>query len=453
FSPPPPPPPQPPGGRRAGPPPPPPRPRRAATHAVLDWVGVTLAGVGDPLVALLVEDALTETGAGRCPVIGTSVCLTSGAAARVNGAASHALDFDDINKRMRGHPTVAILPALFAAGDRQSGSQVIDALITGTEVAGVLGEMLGAAHYEHGFHTTATVGTVAAAAAVCRIMAADAEQTARALSLAATQAAGLRAMFGTMAKPLHAGLAAERGLQAARWAMAGVTAPGDGLESAQGFGPVMSAGFDPLPIRPDRSARFGIEENVFKRHAACYYTHSAIEAAKRLRADGVNPDQIESGRIDMQPGLRTVCDIAAPKTGLEVKFSIRHLVAMALLGRKTSDPASYTDAVAMDSEIIRLRDRLAVTASTTANRMETRVQVDLPAGVQRDLTLDVSTPARDLALQEAELTAKFKTLVTPRFGAERAGEIVTRLLAFDSAAPLASLSSDLTSERWQNDPG
>ena len=104
--------------------------------------------------------------------------------------ASHALDFDDINKRMRGHPSVAILPALLAAGPARSGTELIDALIVGTEVACIVGEMMGETHYLRGFHTTATVGTVAAAAAVARLLRCDADQTASALSIAATRAAG-----------------------------------------------------------------------------------------------------------------------------------------------------------------------------------------------------------------------------------------------------------------------
>ena len=258
------------------------RARQAARHAVLDWAGVTAAGASDPLVSLLIEEAETQ---GDVPVVARQVRVSPADAARINGAASHVLDFDDINKRMRGHPTVAILPAILAASEDHSGAQIIDALITGTEVACSLGEMLGEAHYLHGFHTTATVGTVAATAGVCRLLGLEDNATCRALSIAATQAAGLRAMFGTMVKPLHAGFAAERGLIAACWAHRGMTAPLDGIEHPQGLGPVLSEGFQPLAIRPDSSACFGIEANVFKRHEACYYTHSAIAAVQALCRD------------------------------------------------------------------------------------------------------------------------------------------------------------------------
>ncbi|MEM7545179.1 MAG: MmgE/PrpD family protein [Pseudomonadota bacterium] len=422
-----------------------PRARRAATHAVLDWTGVTLAGAGDPLVSLLATDALADGGPGVHVAIGTDTRLTARDAARVNGAASHALDFDDINTRMRGHPTVAILPAVLAAGEAHTGAEVIEALIVGTEVACILGEMMGEAHYMRGFHMTATVGAVAAAAGVCRILNADADQTARALSLAATQASGLRAMFGTMAKPLHAGLAAERGLLAARWAVAGMTAPTDGIESPQGFGPVLSGTFKPLQIRPDPGASFGIEENTFKRHAACYYTHSAIDAARGMRGAGHGPDRISEITIGLQAGLHSVCDIVRPVSGLEVKFSIRHLVAMALLGRDTTDPNVYTDTLAADPDVIALRDRTTVVPLETANRMKTRVHIALASGETLEKTLDVSAPAQDLDLQEQALTTKFIQLATPVLGG-RVRMMASAILSMDTSTSMAPLLAGLIPE-------
>lgn len=409
---------------------------RAAGHAILDWAGVTVAAADDPLTNLLIKEALEESGTGQSKVVGRAERLSPGAAARVMGAASHALDFDDINKRMRGHPSVAILPALLAAGE----GDVADAFVTATEVACALGEMLGAAHYEHGFHTTSTVGIVAASAAVCRLRGADHDTTARALSLAATQASGLRAMFGTMAKPLHAGLAAERGLRAAQWAMAGMTAPTDGIEHPQGFGPVLSAAFAAQPIRAQPAAPFAIEENVFKHHAACYYTHSAMEAAHIL-GKGLKVQDIMGVTIGLQEPLLTVCDIAAPKTGLEVKFSVRHLVAMALLGRDTTDPRAFTDELAGDPEIAALRSRIVSQHFETTNRMESFVRIERRQAPPLEMRCDVSAPVQDLDAQEAALVAKFARLAGPLLG-DQTDAVAQVLLSAESAASiLAALST------------
>lgn len=412
--------------------PPTPRARRAAQQALLDWAGVCLAGAKDPLVDLLIHDALQQTGRGKSFLPGRLETLFPDAAARVMGAASHALDFDDINKRMRGHPSVAILPALLAPGPTEG--DLIDAFIAGTEVACCLGEMLGPSHYEAGFHTTATVGTIAAAAAVCRLEAAEENVTQRALSLAATQASGLRAMFSTMAKPLHAGLAAESGLRAARWAAMGITAPTDGLESAQGFGPALSAEFTPIPIRADKIATFGIEENVFKHHAACYYTHSAIEAVLNLNeTTGFRVEEIAEISVGLQPPLLTVCDIVEPTTGLEAKFSVRHLVAMALLDYDTANPDVFTDALANDPEVRSLRAKVKVIPRETSNRMEAKVRVTLGDQRRIETLCDVSAPAADLDAQEQALMKKFGRLAQPSLGSqtEHAGR---SLLAAKSSA-------------------
>lgn len=421
-----------------------PRAQRCAAQACLDWVGVTLAGAQEPVVTALIADACNDGGLDHCPVLGRALYVSPPHAARINGAASHALDFDDINKRMRGHPSVAILPALLAAFDGCNGADLLDAYITGTEVACALGEMMGEAHYATGFHATATIGTVAAAAGVCRLMQLSQSPTQTALSLAATQASGLRAMFGTMAKPLHAGLAAERGLMAARWAAHGLTAAPDGIESAAGFGPALSATFASKPIRPDHAAPFGIEDNIFKYHAACYYTHSAIEAVAHLTRDK-GPDSIEQITIGLKPGLQDICDVTEPGTGLAVKFSVRHLAAMTVLGYDTTDPAIFTDALAKDATLRELRQKIDVRPLDTDNRMEADVTLTLLDDRQRHTRCDVSEPARNLDQQEARLREKFLHLAAPHLKG-KAPEVAARLLTIADAPDVGALLADLTAE-------
>ena len=426
--------------------PPPTRARRAASHAILDWVGVTLAAAGDPELRPLLAEAKEQAGTGGAPVLVASDHYPPAVAARINGTASHLLDFDDVNTRMRGHPTVAILPAIWAAGRDRPGAAIVDALIAGTEIACALGEMMGETHYHRGFHTTATVGTVAAAAGVCRLLGTDAETTARALSLAATEASGLRAVFGTMGKPLHAGLAAERGVMAARWAMAGLSAPQNAIEAVNGFGPVLSESFAPRPIRPDRDRSFGIEDNLFKRHAACYYTHSAIEAARRIaQAAPLDPEAIARVTIGLQPALFDVCDIVEPRTGLEVKFSIRHLVAMALLGRDTSTPGAFCDALAGDETIRALRARITVVQLDTDNRMLSSVTVDRHAAAPVTETHDAGVPETDLDAQEQALVGKFVRLAGPALG-DRADDVAARLVAIEAAGSFDAVLAERVAE-------
>lgn len=420
-----------------------------ARHAFLDWTGVTLAAASDDLANMLVKDTIRHEETGSAGIVGRSEGLTPGYAALVNGAISHALDYDDVNKRMRGHPSVTILPAILAAstGRNFTYGDILDAFITGTEVACIVGEMLGAAHYDRGFHTTATTGTIAAAAAVSRLWKLGSSETETALGLSATQAAGLRTMFGSMGKPIHAGKAAMNGLLAARWASSGISGQKAALEAPEGFGPVLSDGFARYIIRQDKGQPFGIEKNVYKYHAACYYTHSAIEAMRvLLQNTGVKAEAVEHVRVGIQPSLLSVCDIRAPATGLEVKFSIRHLLAMILADISTSDIGQYTDELAIREELVRLRSNIDVDAVDLTSRTSARVELTLRDSSKVAHELDVGIPAENLQTQETSLSRKFHALVDSAAGTSRARNIEEKVLSMSLPEPAEVLTRELYKE-------
>jgi len=203
-------------------------PERAVTvarHCILDWFAVTLPGAAEPAVRILAEDLLADGARPVASLVGLPQRTSALNAALVNGTASHALDFDDVNMAILGHPTVAVLPGLLALAEERGASQdeVLAAFVAGYDVACRTGALMSPGHYGHGFHATSTVGSVGAAAACARLMGLDAETTATACGIAATRASGLKSMFGTMCKPLHAGMAAQNGLMAARLAARGFT--------------------------------------------------------------------------------------------------------------------------------------------------------------------------------------------------------------------------------------
>ena len=418
------------------------RPVRWAKHALLDWLGVTLAGSHDPLVDILVSDAIAEGETGKAQLIGREECVTPSFAAMINGAASHALDYDDVNKRLHGHPTVPVVPALLAVAQQKaiSGRAVIDAFIVGYEVECLIGEMMGMAHYDHGWHATATIGAFGAAAGSARLLGLDAEKTAMALGIAATQAAGLKSMFGTMCKPLHAGKAAMNGLMAARWAARGFVSRADALECSQGFGLTQSTEFRVLPIRPDADAPFAIEENLFKYHAACYLTHSSIEAVRCLiRRHRFTAADVRRLRTRVNAGHRRVCDIPEPATGLQVKFSIRHCIAMALSGDDTGAMEIYSDELARRPDLVALRRKVEVEDKIHESRHAAEIVIDLADGRSLVEYVDVGVPADDLDAQEARLVAKFARLAEPVIGRDRAAQTVDQVMALDDANDVLAL--------------
>ena len=411
-------------------------PRRWARHAILDWLGVTIGGCRDPLVDILAADALAEGETGLARLIGRGETTTPAFAAMINGAASHALDYDDVNKRLHGHPTVPLVPALLAIAETRqvTGAQLLDAFIVGYEVECLIGEMMGMSHYDQGWHATATVGTFGAAASASRLLGLDAQQSAMALGIAATQAAGLKSMFGTMCKPLHAGKAAMHGLLAARWAARGFTSRTDAIECAQGFAATQSKDYRPLPIRPDAGAPYAVEQNLFKYHAACYLTHSSIEAVRALKKQHpFTPEEVIGVRTRVDAGHRKVCDIPEPQTGLQVKFSIRHCIGMALSGMDTSDSDIYTEATANRADLMALRRKVDVEDKVHPSRHAAEVVVDLKDGRSLVKFFDVGVPADDVDGQESRLTAKFARLAEPALGADRTKKALALALALDTA--------------------
>ncbi|HWX09153.1 MAG TPA: MmgE/PrpD family protein, partial [Gaiellaceae bacterium] len=256
-------------------------------HCVLDWLGVTLAGSREPAGRLACEVALLEHEAPRATLVGTAHRLGPQSAALVNGTASHALDYDDSSFWMTGHPSAPVVSSALALAEARgaSGSEVAAAILAGHEVAARLGIAVGKEHYLAGWHATGTLGTFAAAAAAGRIIGLDPEAMEQALGLAATQAAGLKVSFGTMAKPLHAGRAAASGVLAALLAEQAFTAGAGAIEAHQGFASTQAPGFDAARVDAEIGERLGIEGVLYKRHACCGGTHGAIDALNRLRVD------------------------------------------------------------------------------------------------------------------------------------------------------------------------
>ena len=417
--------------------------RQVAAQAVLDLVGCALAGADEPVAAHLGAELADAGGAAQAGAIGQSGRFPVTAAALLNGAAGHALDFDDVNMAMPGHPTVAILPALLALGEarKASGAEVLTALVAGTELACRVGRALAPGHYDGlGFHATATIGCLGAAAASARLLGLDARTTAVAIGIAATQAAGLKSQFGTDCKPLHAGAAARTGVLAARLAARGLTARTDAIECAQGFAATHGPDFHPALAWEAPPDGFYILANLFKYHAACYLTHAPIEAVRGLReAHRLTPADVAEIRLTLSEACDRVCNIAEPATGLEAKFSLRQTAAMALAGVETGALGSYSAAVATDPDLVALRQRVVFDFRPGLAHTDAVAALRLADGRVLTARHDSGVPARDLAAQGARLAAKFQVLAAPVLGAARAETLRRRILELAQETDIAAV--------------
>ena len=411
-----------------------------ARHALLDWLGVTIAGSREPLSAIL-RDELAQ-GTGPCTLIGAGASTDLHTAALINGTAGHALDYDDVAREMEGHPTSPVAPAVIALAEHTgaSGQAVLDALIVGVEVENALGLMTQGAHYAAGFHATGTIGSLGAAMACARLMGLDTAQTAAALGIAASQAAALKCNFGTMVKPFHAGKAAANGLLAARLAARGFTANAAAIEAPQGFMATQSPNFQPTPFRPNPTAPLWIERTLFKYHAACYSTHATIDAVGQLRRQhGLSLADMAAITLTVSPRHLNVCNIPEPQTGLQMKFSLRHLAAIAQDGAETSALATYSDANANDPRYIAARRKVAVVAEPERDRMVTQVQIALTDGRRLVAEVDVGQPASDLAGQWQLLAAKLAAITGPVIGPDRAAGLIDGIDKIDQADDIHAL--------------
>lgn len=421
-----------------------------AKHCILDWVAVAVQGAREPLVDILADHVAAEGGSDCATLIGRARGASPRQAALVNGAASHALDYDDVNVGMMGHPTVAVLPAALALAENRgaSGRDLIAAFVAGYEAECEIGEMVSPSHYARGFHATGTIGTFGAAAAAAHLCRLDGRAVATALGIAGTQAAGLKSMFGTMCKPLHAARAGESGLLAAELAARGFTSRTDVLECPNGFVATHADGMRSVQRFSSGHGNYRIVDNLFKYHACCHQTHAAIEALRALQTEhAFSHFDVVKVTVRQDAGADAICNIARPSTGLEIKFSLRMIAAFTLAGVDTALNANFSDASAADPGLQALRDKVEVTFAQDWPLTRSEVTVQLADGRVLHGSHDSGVPETDLARQQSKLLAKFRLLVGPIFGPRRADAIADRILSLEQQADLKHFTSQLVHEQ------
>lgn len=374
-----------------------------AKASLFDWLLCGRAGINEPVAQKMHSFAGTEGLTGPASIFGGGLAPAR-MAALVNGATSHALDYDDTHFDHVGHLSVAIYPAALAVGEETDAtlSQVIEAFLVGAETAIHVGCTLGAAHYNRGFHQTATAGAFGATIAAARLRNLSEAQIRYALGLCATRASGLRSQFGTMGKPFNAGIAASNGVEVSALAALGLTSADDGIMGALGFVPTHSDAPETPTIDPNQ---FRFMRNSYKFHACCHGTHAMIEALSTLKREhNFDVQEVASIELRTSPRWLSVCNIATPRTGLEVKFSYRWLAAMVMYGLPTADNRAYTDDLANDPDLAKFAATVAVVADTTVGDQQAKGTLILKSGE----TLHF---AHDLAHQPTieELTQRLTT--------------------------------------------
>jgi 2-methylcitrate dehydratase PrpD len=338
-----------------------------AKVGILDTLGVTLAGSREPASRL----CALSLGLGEGPslLLGSRQRTSALDAALVNGTASHALDFDDCNNTLGGHPSAPVLPALLALADERScsGADFVLAYVAGFEVETKIALAVNFHHYQKGWHPTATLGVFGAAAACARLMNLDAEKTACALALAASFAAGIKANFGTMTKPLHVGNSSRNGLLAARLAANGFTANSASVfEHEQGFLDVFNGPgtYDTARALATWASPLDIVSPgiAIKQYPCCGTTHPAIDAMLSLvREHDLGPDKVQRVQAWIHQRRLQHTNRPQPASALDAKFSLQYVLARALLDGHVS-LAHFEGQAHADDQVQALLPRIEVAA-------------------------------------------------------------------------------------------
>jgi 2-methylcitrate dehydratase PrpD len=383
-----------------------------ARRALLDTVACALGGLREGPTHAALRYARATTGPAAARVWGTAERLGVEQAAFVNAVAGHVLDYDDVTSPLRGHPSVAMLPALAALAEAEGRGlhALCAAYIAGFEVMGRVGEAIGDEHYAKGWHATASIGALGATVACANLLGLSAGQVADAIGLSVAQAAGSRENFGTDAKSFQAAHANRAALQSVLLAREGFGAAPASLDGPRGYAALYGAGedlaraFEGLGEEPRLLVRARLE---VKKYPLCYATHRTLDGLLALKAEvGIGLEDVAA--VEVEGSNRAFAPLLhdRPWTGLEGKFSLEYAVAAALADGRVALP-SFEDAAVQRPEIQRFLPRVAKREGQGAlNPRYAAITMRLRDGRVLERRVEALRGGPTLPLSDEELGAK-----------------------------------------------
>jgi 2-methylcitrate dehydratase PrpD len=430
--------------------------------SILDGLGLALSG-SVAKSGELVRNHLAELGLGSGPatVIGSPLKVAPRFAAFANGVGIHADDYDDTQlavakDRVYGlltHPTAPALPAALAVGEAlgASGRDVMLAYHLGVEVECKIAEAINPRHYQTGFHSTATCGTFAAAAAAGKLMGQDVETLQRSLSIAGSQSAGLRENFGTMTKPFHAGRSSESGVVAAQFASIGWTATDKILEAPRGFFSAAGGGYDKAAIEGKLGAPWTFSEPgvSIKPHPSGSLTHPGMTLMLQLiRQHGIKADQVAKVRVGTNHNMPNALIHHRPQNELQAKFSMEFCMAILLLERRAG-LNEFTDEVVLRPDVQEMIERIEFVVDERAeaagyHKMTTYLDIALKDGrtISGMADFGKGSPANPMSFDE--VAAKFSECAEfARWNKARAKDVVSMVRDLDALDSIGRLTEAL----------
>lgn len=407
----------------------------------LDLMGVALGGSNQPLSRILIQVARAFGGRPQATVWAKGLKTDLFHAALVNGAMAHALDFDDTHIRSIIHPSAPVIPAVLAVAEwkRLSGREALEAFIVGYEIEIRVGLGMGRFHYERGWHSTATCGRFGAAAASGRLLGLSPKEMAMALGLAGTQAAGLRLVFGSMAKPFHPGKSALDGILSAILASRGFTCVTNIIEGKKGYWEVLGERSRLEPMVKDLGRRYEILQNTFKPYAACLMAHPTIDALIQIR-ERYQP-RLEDVRAIECEVAKFCLDAAGqkePTTGLAGKFSVYYCAALAL-AEGVAGEDMFTEKRVQDPKMVALRKKVKAKVVPRFKETEARVTVVMKDGKKYSLFIDCPKGDPGNPPTDQDLEYKFRTLAQMVLPNRKVDSLVKMIWGLDQLRDIRQL--------------
>jgi len=421
-----------------------------AKRTLLNLLAISLSASRSDGAQILIDWARREGCRARAAVVGTDLRTSPSTAALVNGYLCHLQDYDDTHFPTVLHPTAPVWPAVFAAAEERElgGLETLAAFVLGAEAACRVAMSVHPWHYDAGWHITGTAGVFGAAAGAGRVLGLEPTQLVAALGAAGTRASGVREVFGSHGKPLHAGQAAASGMQAATWAQAGFTASDDIIGGRRGFWAVLSAdGHSEEALLGRLGEHWELRNNGLKPYANGVVSHPLQDAVIELRnAHDLQPDQIAAIEARVHPLVPELMGRAEPRVGLEGKFSFRHCAAAALVDGAGHD-AQFSDAKVKDPVIAAVRAKVSATVDPAVREDEVYVTIVLVDGTRHEIHVEHATGSPENPMSDVVLRAKYDALAREVFPAERADALWHAVWTLDEAPDVGEVAALMQAAR------
>lgn len=418
-----------------------------AKNSIMDGLGVALAGTHEPAGIIISEYSKDMGESGDAIVIGRRSRTSPLLAALVNGTLMHALAFDDVATSWIGHPTAVILPATLALAEtyRASGKELLEAYLLGCEVAAKVGQIGASKQDEFSWHNTSTIGTLGAAAACAKILKATVQETRMILGIAASEASGLRGNFGSMTKPLHAGLAAKNGVMASLLAKRGFSANESIMESPSGFASTF------LGEKETSLRQFGLmlgepfdilsPGRTIKPYPCCRDTHSCIDAALYLvKKHNIIANDVS--RVEYQAGEVAGAVLhSPPNTGLQAKLNMEYCISIAILFSEVR-LAHFTNEMVLEPKVQSLMEKISHHQGEDIEPMSGKIMIKLKNGIEYSHTVQRPRGAPENPMSEEELFMKYKDcasrVISPK-GVEESLKLLSNLEGLSDLTQLTKI--------------